>query len=280
MKEPVLVGTKGFTPDAERVLAQLGDVHFHSLDHAKHSLACMKGEVMLQAHTDFTTWVDSDGLFIGNCSARLPPLSTNEIHARLRSAPEMPGAFKGYNIANILERWKKDLESLGCDVREGPKPTDFRSCTSCAFSISSSSRPFLELWHRMMMTVLPAKDAGVVDRSLEFYHQLDESCLNACLTFAKNAPRIAETWRLDKDPNELFVHFIGRPKPWVAWTPRAFRHFDAVVSVVEWAKEQDLELPGAIPFPLVGSHKTWCKIMSRPNELWPKIAKRLKRITG
>ena len=96
MDEPVIVGTRGFDAEAEAILSQMGDVRFYPLDSFRRSLTCCKAQVMLQAETDYITWVDSDGFFVGNCSARLIPETPGEIHARMRSPEEQPQAFKGY----------------------------------------------------------------------------------------------------------------------------------------------------------------------------------------
>ena len=49
MDEPVIVGTKGFDPEAEAVLSQMGDVRFYPLDDFPRSLTCCKAQVMLLA---------------------------------------------------------------------------------------------------------------------------------------------------------------------------------------------------------------------------------------
>ena len=87
MDEPVVVGAYDFTPEAEAILTQLGDVTIYPLSGMTRSLTCCKPLVMLQAKTEYITWADSDAYFVGNCSERLPPLSPGEIHSRMR-APE------------------------------------------------------------------------------------------------------------------------------------------------------------------------------------------------
>lgn len=279
MDEPVIVGTKGFDPEAEAVLSQMGDVRFYPLDDFPRSLTCCKAQVMLQAETDYITWVDSDGFFSGNCSARLIPETPGEIHVRMRSPEEQPAAFKGYLYGEdghqipqaVLDVWKKDIGGLDT-------PRIRRSCSACFLSVHRSARPFLEKWHHQMMTVLPAGNVGVVDRSLKYYHQLDESVLNSCLAFFPEAPRVADTYRLNKDPNEIFIHFIGQPKPWQGWAPSAFRHFDRYVSVAEFARKQGWKMPGGIPYSLKPGSKWLCRLLQYPVSLNFKIKKRIRKI--
>ena len=53
MDEPFLIGVKKFTPEAERILAQFGDVRVLSLDGMKRSLTCLKAHVMLNVDTEY-----------------------------------------------------------------------------------------------------------------------------------------------------------------------------------------------------------------------------------
>lgn len=284
MDEPVIVGTKGFSSAEAAVLTQFGGVRLVSLDHAAHSLTCYKAEMMLHAETPFVTWADSDALFTGNCSDLLTPPDAAQIHVRRRGAAEMGLAFPPpYDLARILPTWRGDVASAaGIDVATIPDVTAadvaaFRSCSACFLSLARSQERFLRVWHALMMR-LPKGDVGVVDRSLACYHQLDESCLNAALTFLPDAPRVTATYALDKDPSRLFAHFVGSPKPWVSWTPSAFRFFDATVRVVAWAEREGLTLPGPVPLSLRASDKWLCRLLARPLELRTKIHRRVMRL--
>lgn len=281
MDEPVIVGTKGFTDRDRRVLEQFGGVRLVSLDHADHSLTCHKAEVMLAAESGYVTWADSDAMFKGNCSNLLLPPDVAQIRVRRRCAAEMPGAFpKGHDLARILPMWRRDVaDAAGLDVRTIPRVTAadvaaFRSCSACFLSVARSRERFLRTWHTLMMR-LPKGDAGVVDKSLVAYHQLDESCLNACLAFLPGAPKVTETYGLDRDPERTYLHFIGRPKPWEGWTPRSARHIETVVSTVEWAVAEGLELPSGVPPPLRRNRLALHRATARWNELWFKAWKRL-----
>ena len=282
MDEPVIVGTEGFTGRDCRVLEQFGGVTFLSLDHADRSLTCHKAEVMLRAETPFVTWADSDALFTGNCSDLLTPPDAAQIHVRRRGLAEMGLAFPPpYDLTRILPTWRVDVASAaGIDVAAIPEVTAadvaaFRSCSACFLSVARSQERFLRVWHELMMR-LPKGDVGVVDRSLACYHQLDESCLNAALSFLPDAPRVTATYALDKDPSRLFAHFIGRPKPWEGWTPRSVRHIEAVVSTVEWAAAEGLELPGDMPPSLRRDRLAFNRATARWSELWFKVRKRLR----
>lgn len=284
MDESVIVGTKGFSDRDRRVLEQFGGVAFLSLDHADHSLTCHKAEVMLAADSDYVTWADSDALFTGNCSTLLAPPDAAQIHVRRRDVAEMGLAFPPpYDLARILPTWRVDVASAaGIDVAAIPEVTAadvaaFRSCSACFLSVARSQERFLRVWHELMMR-LPKGDVGVVDRSLACYHQLDESCLNAALAFLPDAPRVTETYALDKDSSRLFAHFVGSPKPWVAWTPSAFRFFDETVRIVAWAEQEGLTLPGPVPLSLKATNKGLCRLLARPLELQTKIQRRVARL--
>lgn len=284
MDEPVIVGTKGFSSAEAAVLTQFGGVRLVSLDHAAHSLTCYKAEMMLHAETPFVTWADSDALFTGNCSNLLTPPDAAQIHVRRRGAAEMGLAFPPpYDLARILPTWRGDVASAaGIDIAAIPDVTAadvaaFRSCSACFLSLARSQERFLRVWHTLMMR-LPKGDVGVVDRSLACYHQLDESCLNAALAFLPDAPRVTATYALDKDSSRLFAHFVGSPKPWVSWTPSAFRFFDATVRVVAWAEREGLTLPGPVPLSLRASDKLLCRLLARPLELRTKIQRRVMRL--
>ena len=193
----------------------------------------------------------------------------------------MPGAFpKGYDLRRILQAWRKDVATAaGLDAAALPGVTErfvasFRSCSACYLSLARSQERFLLVWHALMMR-LPKGDAGVVDRSLASYHQLDESCLNAVLAFLPDAPKVTETYGLDRDPERIYLHFIGRPKPWEGWTPRSARHIETVVSTVEWAVAEGLELPGDVPSSLRRDRLAFNRATARWSELWFKARKRL-----
>ena len=283
MDEPVLVGTKRFEPFHAFVLEQLGGVTLRPLDDFDQSLTCCKAKMMLEAETDYVTWADSDAFFTGSVSDRLAPPSPDLIHVRRRTPSEMAGAFPPpYDLNVILPTWRRDVCACAGLAEDDPsvpqpQPASFLSCSACFASVARAQERFLRVWDKLMQR-LPKGDVGVVNRALACYHQLDESCLNACLTFLPDAPRVTETYAMDKDRAHLFAHFCGSPKPWVAWTPRAFRFFDDGCRLVEWAKREHLKLPGPVPYALDARHKTMCRVLARPLELRQKVKNRLKRL--
>ena len=286
MKEPFLVGVQGFSQEAGHILTQLGDVELLSLDDARHSLTCLKAYAMLQAKSEFVTWADSDAFFTGDVSSILLPEKKDEIHFRLREPSEMPAAFRGHAFgedgrsipAEVLAHWQRDVAAVAAtEVRKEPRYQTTGSASFFSLSLARH-RAFLEQWHALQMKVLPARNIGVVDASLRYYHQLDESTLNACLNFLPDAPAVQNIYRMDKDPQRLFVHFIAQPKPWQGWTRRAFQHFDAYTAIPQWAIEQGYELPGPLPASLQQSNKRRLQWLIPWMTLKPKLQKRLRRL--
>ena len=281
MEEPFLVGCQGFGGREKRVLRQLGGMEFFPLDSEKRSMTCLKARTMLEAGTEWVTWADSDGFFTGNVSDILPPENPDGIHFRIRKPEELPGrvwrwarGLDGRSVpAEVMEVWRRDVEAVAGTAEREPRFTSTGS--ACFFALSLARyRGFLETYAALQERVLPERDVGVVDRTLKYYPQLDESTLNACLAFAPEAPAVQETYRMDKDRKRLFVHFVGMPKPWIGWTKRAFRFFDETVAVVEWAVARGLELPSPVPWTLKAENKRRCR-MSIP---WTAFSAKAKRV--
>ena len=122
MKEPFMVGVKGFTPEAERVLTQLGDVSIVHLDDVERSLTCLKTRVMLQVKTEYVTWADSDAFFTGNVTELLPPDSPEKIQFRLRTSDEMPPAFRGHEFGEDGQNLPRLSRPASSPIRWRPNP--------------------------------------------------------------------------------------------------------------------------------------------------------------
>ena len=225
------------------------------------------------------TWADSDAFFTGNVSEILPPDSPDLIHFRLRSPAEMPAAFRGHTLSkgaslipeDIAEVWRRDIAEIAGSAEAAPRYQTTGSGCFCALSLARYRR-FLELWDELQRKVLPDRNVGVVDTSLKYYHQLDESTLNACLNFIPDAPSVQPVFRMDKERERLFVHFIARPKPWQGWTKRAFRFFDEYVAVVDWAISRNWMMPGPVPECLKAENKRRMKRLIPWMTLKPKFA--------
>lgn len=248
MKEPALVLGFQFEPAHCRVLEALGDVRVVCQNDFERSLTCSKPEALLLAETEYLTWADCDGFFIGNCSDRLIWPDPGLIHIRQRSVEENDVLFRKVSRekgvpAAVLDIWRRD-------VGERETPRYDRCCSACFLALHSGHRPFLERWSRQMRTVLPQGDHGVLDTKLFAYFQTDESVLNSLLFYGNDVPAIAPYYQLDKDRSAFFVHFISQPKPWQAWTPASFRFFREYTDLVVWAVEHDYPLPGKIPLSL------------------------------
>ena len=282
MDEPVIVYGPGYGSHDGKVLEALGDVRVVSSGLPARSLTCSKAEAMLLAETDYVTWVDCDGFFTGNVSAFLPPPAPGEIHIRMRSEAENVAAFNGHLFGSdgrsippaILEQWRRDVPGAAA------KPANPRGCSACLFSLHRSHRDFLEMWRDQMNRVLPTGNVGVVDPRLPYYHQLDESVLNSLLCFLPGAPKATATYRLDKDPDALFVHFVCQPKPWAGWTPASFPHYDRYLDVVDYAVSSGLELPGPLPFSLRRKNRLLCRILCRPVFYRRKVRRLLQKLKG
>lgn len=277
MDEPVLVYGSGFESRDERVLQALGDVRIVPVGSAVRSLTCSKADAMLLADTEYVTWVDCDGFFTGNVSELLVPPSPDEIHIRMRGELENSHAFASHLFGSdgrsippeVLNQWRKDVPGALA------LPANPRSCSACLFSLHRSHRDFLEMWREQMAKVLPAGNVGVVDQRLLFYHQLDESVLNSLLCFMPGAPKVTPSYRLDKDPNALFVHFVCHPKPWAGWTNYSYRHYERYLAVVDYAIRSGLELPGPLPFSLRRKNRLLCRLLCRPVQYRHKFRRML-----
>lgn len=279
MDEPVIVYGSGFESRDERVLGALGDVRIVPVAPSVRSLTCSKADAMLLADTEYVTWVDCDGFFTGNVSELLPPPSSDEIHIRMRGEEENSLAFASHQFGSdgrsippeVLEQWRKDVPGALA------LPANPRSCSACLFSLPRSHRDLLEMWREQMAKVLPAENVGVVDQRSLFYHQLDESVLNSLLCFMPGAPKVTATYRLDKDPKALFVHFVCHPKPWAGWTTYSFRHYERYLAVVDYAVRSGLELPGPLPFSLRRKNRFLCRLLCRPVQYRHKFSRLLRK---
>jgi len=261
MQEPVAVLGAGYTEEDCRVLSSLGNVQVKNIEKNTRSLTCAKPEAMFLAKTDYITWIDCDGFFIGNCSENLVYSDPDIIHIRKRSIEENRGPFS----EELLSVWQRD-------VGERSKPRFNTRCNACTISLHKKQLSFIQKWDEQMKKVLPQEDLGVVDKHSVGYMQTDESVLTSLLCFAEEAPEVSLSYKLDKiETGRFFVHFGTPPKPWVCWTPRAFRYFDEYTGLVDWAQRKGLPLPGEVPPSLKSSLKMRNFLYCRLSVLLRKI---------
>jgi hypothetical protein len=276
MREPVIVLGFDYTADDIACLKQLGDVDVHlAKERSQRSVCCSKATAMLLPDTAYATWVDCDGIFLGNCSERLT-VPADQIHIRLRSASETASVYrKDYTADDIrgtipervLEAWSKDVGG-----RESSRLNSV--CTSCFISVHRDYRHFIQKWHEQIMAVLPDRNNGVVDRNSAFYKQTDESVLNSLLCFYRDAPRVAPEFLLDKVRQEIYLHFVTHPKPWVNWNRRSWPHYEATISVLDWALQSGFRPPSTpIPASLKRNLRTRNYFISRFSSEWGRAGK-------
>ncbi len=279
MDEPVVVLGVNYDREIAALLEQMGDVVVKSIPPPARSLACHKPDAMLLAETEYVTWVDSDAFFLGDNSANLIPESPDEIHIRMRGEAENTLAFGGHLFgedgrripAAVVDGWRLDV---GGDA----PPATSRACSDCLLSVHRSHLSLIEKWRDQMVRLLPEKNVGVVDRTLRYYHQLDESVLNSLLCLWPEAPRVSREYRLDKDPERLFIHFVCHPKPWVGWTASSFPHFDRYLDIVEFCAAQGWELPEPPPFALRRSNRGLCRLLRHYVACKSKISRKWGRV--
>ncbi len=253
MDEPVLIFQNDFSEEMRKTLLRFGDVRMIDAPPSPLNMTCRKPEAMLYADTDYLTWVDCDGFFVGNCSDLLTSPDPDKVHARLRSKKDNEEAFRSAGLYSpqdipgtipeqVLEGWKKD-------VRDLPDPK-LKTCVSaCFLGFHRSHRDFLRLWQEQMNRVLPHADVGVVNHHSFAYYQMDESVLNSLLCFSSIAPEVTDVFQMDKDPRRIYHHLVGRPKPWEMWTGSTRSSYPEIMRIIHWSIEQKF-LGSPLPFAL------------------------------
>lgn len=286
MDEPMLVFQRGFTAEMCSCLKRFGGMKIVEATPSGQNMTCRKAEAMLLVDTEYISWVDCDGFFIGNCSQLLVSPDPDEIHLRLRTAVDNGKAFrstKQYAAGDtfgsipqaVLDIWRKNIGE-----RTQPRLT---SCASaCFFSLNRKHRDFLEKFDWATKKFLPSTNLGVVNQTRRGYYQLDESVLNCLLCFMDNPPLPTKEFALDKNPEKLFVHIIGSPKPWQWWNSFSIRHYNAIMKIIAYAVSSGyatLPLPMALQakYKFLHRHTLWVgKLMQLRSKLKHKIKKIFK----
>ncbi|NLF93375.1 MAG: hypothetical protein GX564_05760 [Oligosphaeraceae bacterium] len=286
MTEPLLVGTYDWPQewiDDIRRIPGVSTVPLPTED--KRCVTCSKPVIMLAAETEFVTWVDCDGIFAGNCSARIigeegslylrprVPAEIRELYHRER----MPGDPPESIPPGILSIWQRD-------VGERQDPVRQFSCSTGIICAHRSQRPFIEKWRQQILKVLPA-DVAVVHRDSIAYFQTDDSVLNSLLCFAAEAPPVTGKYLADRqDGAGHYIHFAFNPKPWQMWTGYALRFYAQVLTTVEYGAAAGWLPRAELPYTLQRRYQWLCRMLApfaatvaRTKKMRRKISSRLRR---
>lgn len=241
MPEPILVGLSGCGAHWFERLGKVDGMQILDIKASdRRCVTCLKPSMMLrpEVRTPCVTWVDCDGIFIGNCSDLILPANPGELLVRKYNPP--PSDFSRSN----LETWRRD-------VNERPSPRLSTRVNGALLSLHLAHRKFLERWRDQMEKVLPC-DVGIVMRKGSAYFQTDESVLGSLLCFAHEAPAVSEGYGADGslDPRRYYAHFAYNPKPWRMWNPRSVRWARETLAVVDWLLARKIVAPADLPFPL------------------------------
>ncbi len=244
VKLPVHVVTFGLTEPESRLLEGLENVKTFPADTSNpRNIACQKATAILTSDAEHIAWIDSDCLCTGDITS-LVEAPGGTIQIRMRPPEEIAYLFRLRYAAGeprgplprvVLDTWRKD-------VGERAEPRINTSCNAFAFVIHRQHLDFVRKWERQIEKVIPPQDFGIVnDRSIAYF-LLDEAVMSSLLAFADTAPEVSP-FRLAGDSARQIIHFGGMPKPWTQWMTRNLEYFDAVVTVVEWLRDQGVQTP-------------------------------------
>jgi hypothetical protein len=246
----------GYSKRQQRLLEQFGDTHVLEIDGDNPRNFCTrKAEAMLTADTEWISWMDADCMVVGDIAPLiLPP--NGEFQVRLRSQAETlalyadyyrdgdaPGSIPGW----ILRQWQQDVGDLA-------EPRLVESCASNVFVIHQRYRPFLELWNRQILKVIPPVYAEITNKRSPVYLLHDEPVLNSLLAYSSQAPA-AGKYLLDDEAGPHVVHFVENPKPWAGWKLKHWNRYERVVGLLEDVHAEGYELP-ALPLSLDRSKRS------------------------
>ena len=263
MDEPVLIGAHRWQKQWLEDIVKFPDVRVCELEVTdKRCVACYKPDIMLKAETDFSTWIDCDGIFTGNCSDLLygekdrlyirgrMPDEVKELYTKER----LPGDHPEEVPARILDVWQKDVGDRAEPVRK-------RGCSTAVLSIHRSRFDFLETWRTQMLKVLP-DGVGIVDDGSFAYFQTDEAVMNSLLLYDSGAPAFTERYRLDHPDQPHYLHFAFNPKPWQMWNPYALRHYEMLLDLVEWGIAAGYAPQAKVPYTFLRKNKSFCRMLA------------------
>ncbi len=245
MPHPVVVGAMDWTDKMKRLVTSLGSVTIIDLPQSRQCVACQKPTMMKSdaVETEWSCWVDSDGIFIGDCSEWLESNDIDEV--RIKRAYPVPADFTPEN----LSIWQQDVKHFwGQALPESRYPTRVQSGV---ILMHRKWRPFLDRWAAQINNVLPP-DVGIIMKKGGAYYQTDESVLSSLLCFDLDAPRVSETYKFngETDKRRYYAHFGYNPKPWQMWNTYASRWRKEAYATVEWLIENNVVKSSEVPLPL------------------------------
>ena len=245
MGHPVVVGAVEWPEEMKRRLRALGGATVVDFPRDRRCVTCQKPLVMLrdEVRTDWVCWVDSDGIFVGDCSEWIEGGDEDEIIVRQYDPP--PQDFTPEN----LETWRRDVERhCGAALPESRYAT---RANAPFVAIHRKWSPFLERWQRQIEAVLPS-DVGIIMRHGTAYFQTDESVLGSLLCFDPGAPRVTDDYKADgrTDRSRHYAHFAYNPKPWIMWNARAALWRGEVFDLADWLVEKGIAARRDLPLSL------------------------------
>ena len=271
MPQPVVVGAMGWTDKMKSLVTALGGVTIVELPKSRLCMARQKPTMMScdAVKTDWVCWVDSDGLFVGDCSEWLTGTDVDEV--RIKRCDPPPPDFTPETLAT----WQRDVRQfMGEALPESRYATRVQSGV---ILMHKKWRGFLGRWAAQIDNILPP-DAGLVMKNRMAYFQSDESVLSSLLCFDPDAPRVSETYKFDGkvDRTRFYAHFGYNPKPWQMWNPYASRWREETFRTVEWLIANHYVKRGEVPLPL---RRSWWPVYRcfAPAAPWVWRAKKLKR---
>jgi len=271
MPHPVVVGAMDWTDEMKRIVSSLGNVAIVDLPRSRQCVACQKPTMLASdaVKTDWSCWVDSDGVFVGDCGEWLEGTDADEVRIKRCSPP--PPDFTPENLAT----WQRDVRRfLGNALEKSRYDTRVQSGV---ILIHKKWRPFLSRWAAQIGNVLPP-DVGILMKKGSAYYQTDESVLSSLLCFDPEAPKVSETYKFDgkTDRGRFYAHFGYNPKPWQMWNTYALRWREEAFSTAEWLVGNGIVKSGEVPLPLRRSWWPFYRCIA-PAAPWAWRAIKLRR---
>lgn len=245
MPHPIVVGAMDWTKKMKDLVTSLGGVTIVDIPKSRQCAACQKPTMMAcdAVKTDWSCWVDSDGIFVGDCSEWLEGSDADEV--RIKRADPVPQDFTPEN----LRTWQNDVRRFRGEAL--PESRYATRVQSGVILMHMKWRPFLFRWAEQINNVLPS-DVGILMKRGSAYYQTDESVLSSLLCFDPDAPRVSEVYKFDgrSDRTRFYAHFGYNPKPWQMWNTYALRWREETYKTVEWLVADGFVKYGEVPLPL------------------------------